>query len=401
MPVSERCFKLVHQTVNKMEKEIIDFLVQLVRAKSMNPPGDTTQAAAVIQGKLAEFDSPHEVHSFDDQKPNIVLRAGSARGKKLCFNSHMDTVPVGDVTRWTYPPFSGEMAHGELYGRGSADAKGCVVAMLMAARVLERAGIKLGGELDVAVVIDEETGGSVGTKYLLETRALAPDLAVVGEITSNRIAIAEKGLLALTLTTHGRTAHASTPWTGVSAISHMAKLIREIETTLGNSFKHKRHALTPPPSFNFGLIEGGVAVNVVPDECRLTMDRRTLPGESLEETEREIAEIIEKLKKTDKTFEADYSVLIRANSFETRPDDNLVRSVAGVYECLGLSPQPVGYQQVSDGRFFAERGIPTILLGPGVAELAHTPDEHVPVAAVIEAVKIYALIAAELLGATQ
>ena len=389
----------IRQTVNEMEQEIIDFLIRLVRAKSMNPPGNTTEAAAVILEKLGEFSSPHEVHAFDDQKPNIVLRVGSAKGKKLCFNSHMDTVPVGDATRWTYDPFGAGIAGGELYGRGSADAKGCAAAMLMAARALERAGIELNGELDVAIVSDEETGGSIGTQYLLEIEALTPDLAVIGEITSNRIAIAEKGLLALTLTTHGRTAHASTPWEGVSAISHMARLIREIETTLGNSFKHKRHPLTPPPSFNFGLIEGGVAVNVVPDDCRLTMDRRTLPGESLEDAEREIAQIIERLKSADKTFEADYSVLIRANSFEMRPDDNLVKSVARVCDLLGLNSEPIGYQQVSDGRFFAERGIPTVLLGPGIAELAHTPDEHVPVAAVIEAVKIYALIAVEVLGA--
>jgi succinyl-diaminopimelate desuccinylase len=399
MPVSEKLVRLIRQTVSEMEEEIIDFLIQFVRAKSMNPPGDTTQAAAVIEKKLKEFHSPHEVHSFDDRKPNIILRVGSPKGKTLCFNSHMDTVPVGDITRWNHDPFGGEIVGGELYGRGSADAKGCAAAMLMAARVLEKAGIELEGQLDVAIVSDEETGGSIGTQYLLDTGVLKPDLAVIGEITSNRIAIAEKGLLALTLTTHGRTAHASTPWEGVSAISHMAKLIREIEATLEQSFKHKRHSLTPPPSFNFGLIEGGVAVNVVPDECRLTMDRRTLPGESLEEAEREIAEIIERLKKSDKKFEADYSVLIRANSFETRPDDYLVKSVARACNLMGLDAQPIGYQQVSDGRFFAERGISTVLLGPGIAELAHTPDEHVPVAAVLEAVKIYALTAIELLGA--
>jgi succinyl-diaminopimelate desuccinylase len=271
--------------------------------------------------------------------------------------------------------------------------------MLMAALVLERAGIELLGGLDVAIVSDEETGGSMGTQFLLDSGVLKPDLAVIGEITSNRIAIAEKGMLVFALTTRGRTAHASTPWEGVSAISKMALLIRELEQMLDESFKTKRHPLTPPPSYNFGLIEGGVAINVVPDECRVTLDRRTIPGESLEEAEHQIAQRIERLRRADPTFEAEYSLLYRANAFETPADHVLVKSVARVCELMKSDLTPVGYQQVSDGRFFADRGIPTILLGPGTAELAHTPDEHVPVAGVIEAVKLYALTALELAGA--
>ena len=396
--MKEALVRQIHRTVDEMGEEIIDFLTQLVRARSVNPPGDTTAAAVKIREKLKEFVSPHELHSFDDQKPNIIVRAGANKGKVVCFNSHMDTVPVGDPGQWNHDPFGGDIADGNLHGRGSADAKGCAAAMVMSVRAIEKAGIELQGELDVAIVSDEETGGAVGTQWLLEEGVLEPDFAVIGEITSNRIAIAEKGMLVFALATKGRTAHASTPWEGVSAISHMAKLMREIEAALGESFKTIRHPLTPPPSYNFGLIEGGVAINVVPDECRLTMDRRTVPGEALEEAEQEVARIIERMKESDATFQADYSILYRANSFETPRDCSLVKSIAGVCRLMGLRPEPVGYQQVSDGRFFADRGIPTVLMGPGTAELAHTPNEHVPVAAVIEAVKLYALTAIEILG---
>lgn len=399
MTASEKQKQLITQTVTSMEDEITDFLVRLVGVESINPPGDTTAAARVIQEKLNGFDSPHEVHAFDDTKPNIILRASNENGRRLCFNSHMDTVPVGERSQWNHDPFGGEIADGELYGRGSADAKGCAAAMLMAARALENAGIRLRGGLDVAIVSDEETGGSMGTQYLLEQGTLTPDAAIIGEITSNRVAIAEKGMLVFILTTHGRTAHASTPWEGVSAIGHMAKLMCAIEETLTKSFQQKRHPLTPPPSFNFGIIEGGVAINVVPDECRLTMDRRTVPGESLDGAEQEIATLIGRLKQDDSTFDADYSVLYRANAFETPADSEFVTSVRRICGLMGLHPDPIGYQQVSDGRFFADRGIPTVLIGPGTAELAHTPDEHVPVAAVIEAVKLYALAAIEILGA--
>jgi succinyl-diaminopimelate desuccinylase len=393
--MTDAMLRLIHETVDEMEQEIVDLLVRLVRAPSLNPPGDTTAVAAEIREKLREFRSPHELHSSDQQKPNIILRAGTRSGKVLCFNSHMDTVPVGSIRKWKHDPFGGKVLEGDLYGRGSADAKGCAAAMLMAARAIEKAGIRLLGQLDVAIVSDEETGGAMGTQWLLDNGVLRPDFALIGEITSNRVAIAEKGMLIFSLTTSGRTAHASTPWEGVSAISSMARL----ESELGDSFEKKRHPLTPPPSYNFGLIEGGVAINVVPDECRVTMDRRTLPGEALEEAEREIAGILDRLKEDDATFEADYSVLYRANAFETPPESDLVRAAARACGLMGLDDEPIGYQQVSDGRIFADRGIPTVLMGPGTAELAHTPDEHVPVAAVVEAVKLYALAAIEILGA--
>jgi succinyl-diaminopimelate desuccinylase len=389
--------QFVEQTVESMREEIIDFLVWLVRAQSFNPPGDTTAAAKVVREKSAQLTCDLELHAFDDQKPNIVLRVGRRKGKVLCFNSHMDTVPIGDSGKWNHEPFGGEIVNGNLYGRGSADAKGCAAAMLMAAKALQKAGIELEGELDIAIVSDEETAGAVGTQYLFDEGILKPDFAVIGEITSNRVAIAEKGLLVFILNTYGRTAHASTPWEGVSAIRQMIKLAREIEVTMEESFKRERHPLTPPPSFNFGIIEGGVAVNVVPDNCRLTLDRRMVPGKPLEEVEREVSSIIEKLKSQDPTFEADYSILYRANSFETPSDHPLVKSASRICQQSGIDPTPIGYQQVSDGRFFADKGIPTILLGPGIAERAHTPDEHVAVDAVIEAVKLYALLAVELL----
>lgn len=398
MCASGRVVHVIGQTAESMKDEIVEFLVRLVRAQSFNPPGDTTAAAAVVQEKASKLLGDLKIHAFDDNKPNLVFRTGGRGGKVLCFNSHIDTVPVGDTGRWKHDPFGGEIMHGNLYGRGSADAKGCVAAMLMAARVLEKAGIELEGELDIAIVSDEETAGALGAQYLLEAEMLKPDLAVIGEITSNRVAIAEKGLLVFVLNTYGRTAHASTPWEGVSAIRQMMRLARELERTLENSFKGKHHLLTPPPSFNFGIIEGGVAVNVVPDNCRLTMDRRTIPGESLEDAEREVAETIEKLKSQDETFEADYFILYRANAFETPAEHSLVKTGGRTCEHFGLDPAPVGYQQVSDGRFFADRGIPTILLGPGKPELAHTPDEHVPVDAVLQAAKIYALLAVELLN---
>ncbi|RJP17416.1 MAG: M20 family peptidase [Candidatus Abyssobacteria bacterium SURF_5] len=388
----------VEKTTEAMADEVVDFLIQLVKAQSFNPPGDTTPAANVVREAASQMKGDLEIHAFDDLKPNIVLRVGRRGGKSLCFNSHMDTVPVGDSSRWKFDPFGGEIAGGNVYGRGSADAKGCAAAMLMAALVLERMKLDLNGELDIAIVSDEETGGALGTQYLLEKEILKPDFAVIGEITSNRVAIAEKGLLVFTLNTHGRTAHASTPWEGVSAIRQMLKLAREIEEALESSFKNKRHPLTPPPSFNFGIIEGGIAINVVPDNCRLTLDRRCIPGESLEEAEREIGGILQRLKAQDPSFEADYTILHRANAFETPADSPLVKSAGYVCSLLDLNPEPIGYQQVSDGRFFADRGILTMLLGPGVAELAHTPDEHVPVNAIIEATKLYALLAIELLG---
>ena len=381
------------QTIDSLKEEIIEFLAELVRAESYNPPGDTRKVIEVVQRKAQTFPVSITCPSLDPQKPNILLSCGGDEGPQLLYNSHLDTVPPGDLTLWGMSPFSGKISQGKLFGRGSADAKGSGAAMVMAQKALSLAGISLGGKWIVNLAADEETGGALGTRFIRDQRLVSPDFVVIGEITGNRIATAEKGTLMMEVTIRGRSAHASTPWEGINAISKMAAFLTRLEADQFQKFAQRRHPLTPPPSINFGTISGGIKSNMVADSCKVSIDRRTLPNEKAETALQEIQEVLRDLKREDPEFDAKLEVLRTGAPIDTALDSALVRYSQKACSLLGLPTEPVGYAQASDGRFFAEKGIPTVLIGPGVASQAHTVDESVDIAQVLEATRLYAFLA--------
>jgi succinyl-diaminopimelate desuccinylase len=386
----------VLDSIERRRASIIGLLAALVRAESVNPPGDTRTVADLIAGRLREGSIDFQVLGDEIRKPNIVARLGSGR-PELLFTSHMDTVPAGNPKSWRHDPFGAEVVGTRMYGRGSADAKGSLVAMIAAMEALSSV-LPLRGTLTLTAVSDEEVGGVKGTEYLVDRGLLQPDHVVVGEITENRLAAAEKGVLWLRVVTHGRAAHGSTPWEGSNAISQMLRLLAAVEQRVGTRLAGLRHPLVPPPSLSIGTIRGGVATNVVPDWCEATLDRRTLPSESIPEAVAEVERIIADLQRDDSAFQADVEVLQAGPPIETALDAPLVRTAQDVARALDLPSEVVGYHQASDGRFFAERGVPTILFGPGDPEVAHTPDESVDLNDVIGAARFYALLGLRLMG---
>jgi acetylornithine deacetylase/succinyl-diaminopimelate desuccinylase-like protein len=178
----------------------------------------------------------------------------------------------------------------------------------------------------------------------------------------------------------------------------MIGILYEIQTRLADSFKSRPSGYLPPASLNIGTIRGGVSFNVVADACNVLIDRRTLPGETVESARREILEIIEALRKDDPDIDVSLELLGSGEPFQTSPDETICQIARQTMMELGLNPDFVGYEQVSDGRFFAEKGIPTILIGPGIAQQAHTPNERLELDQYMEAIKIYALLAINALG---
>jgi succinyl-diaminopimelate desuccinylase len=383
----------VLKAVDFLREETLDFLGELVRTESYNPPGDTRKIIEVVKRKAHTFPVSVSCPSSDPGKPNILLSCGGDGGPQLLFNSHLDTVPPGDPSRWKEGPFSGKILKGTLFGRGSADAKGSGAAMVMAQKALTLAGVKLSGKWTVNLVADEESGGTLGTRFIRDQKLVVPDFVVIGEITGNRIATAEKGTLIMEVTTYGRSAHASTPWEGINAISKMATFLTRLEADQFSKFARRRHPLTPPPSINFGTIAGGVKSNMVADICQASIDRRTLPNEATETALQEIQEVLENLKKEDPELDVKLEVLRTGSPIDTPLDSPIVRYAQKACSLLNLPAEPVGYAQASDGRFFAEKGIPTVLIGPGDASQAHTVDESIGIAQVLEATRLYALLA--------
>ncbi|MFX0209828.1 MAG: M20 family metallopeptidase [Candidatus Hodarchaeota archaeon] len=383
----------VCEAIDGMRDEITEFLANLVKAKSINPPGDTRQATRVIREKLREFDLKAEFVAVDEDKPNIIARINPDKRPELLFNSHIDTVPLGELDQWEYDPLDAKIVDGIMYGRGVADAKSSVAAMIMAAKTILEMNVTLNGTLIINPVSDEEVGGLKGAKYILDEGYINPDYVVIGEQTDNQIAIVEKGIIWFTIKTIGKTAHASTPWDGVSAIQKMIKLLTLVEERIGAKIKTQRHPLTPPPSMNIGTIKGGVKTNVVADLCEVTIDRRFLPHENPESIIKEFSDIIKELEGTDPDFKVEFQEPLIGLPINTSPDEKIVKIAQHVCEGLNLSSELIGYKQASDGRFFSEKGIPTIILGPSDPKVGHTPNEHVKIDDVITATKIYSLLA--------
>ncbi len=381
--------------IDEMRDEIVTFLQDLVRTESVNPPGHTRRVIRVIADKLDSFGADYDILSEDESRQNLVARLNRGGRPALLFNSHVDTVPEGDISKWVHGPFSGEIVENLLYGRGAADAKASVAAMVMAAKALAISGLNLSGSLEINPVCDEETGGHKGTRYLLEQGEVQPDYVVVGEITGNRVAVAEKGIIQLELKTQGKSAHASTPWDGINAVDNMLTLYNRIRTYFTENLQDQSHPLTPPPSINLGLIRGGVKSNMVPESCTASIDFRPIPGMDTDQIAADLEGLL--LESAKEGIELEYSLEILGYPFETDPDAAVVLAGQRAVRFRGLDDERVGYSQVSDGRFFAERDIPTLILGPGDPARAHTHNEFVPVDDLVEAVKIYALIALELL----
>jgi succinyl-diaminopimelate desuccinylase len=386
------------EEIERQRPSLVGLLASLVRTDTTNPPGDTRRAVDLIGARLRRLGVDFQVLAEEPKKPNLLLRLGSGRPEVL-LNSHLDTVPPGDRRAWRHDPLGAQIEGTRLYGRGAADPKASVAAMVTAVETLVRREVPLAGSLLLSLVSDEEVGGARGTEMLVERGLLRPDQVIVGEVTHNRIAIAEKGLLWVRLVTRGRTAHGSTPWRGVNAIRSMVKVLTALEQEIGARLARESHTLTPPPSLSVGTISGGIATNVVPDRCEATIDRRTLPHEHPAEALAEIDRVVARLREEDPDLDVTVESLQQGPPIETPADAPLVLAAQEVAAALGLDPTPVGYQQASDGRFFAARGIATILFGPGIPDLAHSADEYVDLDEVVTAAKFYAQVAVRLVGA--
>jgi succinyl-diaminopimelate desuccinylase len=373
-------------------EETIAFLRDLVRVPSVNPPGDVTAAATLCRQPLqvAGFNVGTVGH---DPKPNLVAEWGSAPGPVLCFNAHLDVVPIGDERAWSHAPFGAEVDQERVYGRGAGDDKASVTAQVMAAVALARSGVPLRGRLVVAEVADEETTGD-GALQVIATPGFRPDGVIVGEQTLNRVAIGEKGSAGVEIVVTGRTAHGALPWEGANAIAGMARVILALEERLLPRLRQRTHPYFAQSSASVNLIEGGVKANVVPDHCVIYIDRRVIPGEDTGATTAELRALAEEAVADLAGIGVDVIPSPGANpAMIGDPDGALARAMLAANRYLGLSTELTGFNMGTDGRHFAAAGFPTIIYGPGDPRLAHVPDEWVGIDEVLDATRAYVLAA--------
>jgi acetylornithine deacetylase/succinyl-diaminopimelate desuccinylase-like protein len=279
---------------------------------------------------------------------------------------HLDTVGA-DGTK-----FIPQRKNGRLHGRGACDTKGSVAAMLSALCELANSKSRpLETEIVFAGLIDEENA-QAGSRALAKSKFKA-DLAIVGEPTKLQVVTAHKGSLWLELETRGKAAHGATPQFGKNAIHEMARIVDLLETDYAAQLRRRKHPLLGTATVNVGTISGGAQPNIVPDRCTISVDRRTLPGETDLGVQREIAAFLRAKKLSAKIASAK---LAPALPLETNPKLPLVQKFL---KCVGQS-KPLGVHFFCDAAVLSAGGIPSVVFGPGDVAQAHTADEWISLA---------------------
>lgn len=366
------------------EQSVGELLQQLVRIPSINPsvaPDEGTGETAIAtfaRDWLGERGVSAWLEETAPGRPNVVAETGSGEsGRSLAFCAHIDTVGVRGMTD---DPFDGRLEEGRIYGRGSYDMKGGVAAAMAAAAALARE--QLPGKVLLALVADEEFRSS-GAEHFVAHHPT--DACIVTEPSEGRLVLAHKGFLWVEVVTHGQAAHGSRWDLGVSAIAKMGSVIEALERLDRDRLRRRGHALVGPASLHCARIEGGTGISTYAPECRLEVERRTLPGE-------EAGPVLEEIRRT--VAEADPEA--RVELLFHRPPSTCDRE-APVASCvreagravLGRAPDEAGVGYWMDAAIFVEAGIPTVDYGPGGAG-AHAAVEWVDLSSVVSTAQVLA-----------
>lgn len=376
---------------NINEEELVMTLQEMIRIKTVNGPGDEKPLAEYMEDKMKSFGMEVDVIDLGNNRANVVGRIkGTGKREALLLNGHLDTVPPGDV-KWEHGPFSGDIVDGKIYGRGSADMKGGLAGMLAAAKVIKESGIELEGDLIIAGTAGEETDSVGAFDYLNKGGLEGVGAIVIGEPSSCGINVAEKGAFWVEITTFGKTAHGAFPHRGVNAISDMNILLGEL---LNYKYKYEENELLGYPTMNISTIHGGVKTNVVPDKCSITVDMRTVPGMSHDDIIKDFKEIIKKIKDKIPTFNASIEIQNNRPAVETATDHPFVKMTQEVIkENFNKYEEPKGVNFYTDAAvFLPPTNLPAVFYGPGDADMAHQPNEHISIDSLVESAKFYIAI---------
>jgi acetylornithine deacetylase/succinyl-diaminopimelate desuccinylase len=372
---------------------LVHLLERLVAIDTQNPPGREAEAAQLLASKLDAIGFATEIRPIVDGRANVVALLNNGAGPCFALNSHMDTVPVGGG--WRSDPFSLIERDGRLFARGACDAKGSIAAMVEAGHLLALGRDLWRGTLVLMFVADEEIDGG-GSRMLAKQKPKA-DLVVVGEPTNNAVCTAHKGCLRPLVRVKGKAAHSGQPELGVNAILGASYLISLFEKR-DRQLRAQSHPLVGHANLTVTQIAGGIADNVVPDKCEIVLDRRLLPGETLDDALDDLNTLLSRASR-DHGVEAELAVVrTKAGPTETSADHPLVRKAAAISRQHGVTvAQPGGLTGGCDLVHFHDAGTVGIVLGPGSLDVAHQPDEYVPRDDLVSAALIYHDIAAAMM----
>lgn len=385
------------------------FLARLVQTPSSNPPGDCAPMAEVAAGLLENLGFTVERHPVPEESvrrvgmlscTNLVVRRRFGDGPVVALNAHGDVVAPGEG--WTHPPFAAEVADGMMYGRGAAVSKSDFATYAFALLVLEPVAERLRGTVELHFTFDEEVGGLIGPKWLLEQGIVKPDYCISAGF-SYSIVTAHNGCLHLEAAVRGKSAHAAAPETGHDALEATTAILQALYAERRDyPSRLSAHPGIGHPNLTVGLISGGINTNVVPDKVTIRLDRRIIPEEDPAAVEAHLREVIERAGARDGIRVHVERVLLASPLRQLPGAERLIEPIQRYgREFLGEEIPVQGVPLYTDARLYAEAGIPTIAYGAGPRSFleanGHRADERLKLSDLDAATKIVALTLADVL----
>ena len=414
--------------IESKTEDLIEFARDLIRIPTVNPPGDAYIPCAELLGKRLQ-QRGFEVRYLraegavgdSDKYPrtNVIARfEGKKPGPCVHFNGHIDVVAVGKG--WSVDPFAGINDQGRLYGRGSCDMKGGLAASVIAVEALLEEIDDIPGNIEISGTVDEESGGYGGVAYLarqgLFSKPRVDHVIIPEPLNVDRVCLGHRGVWWAEIETLGRIAHGSMPFLGDCAIRHMAAVLARMERDLYPRLAGKRTAMPVAPegarqsTLNINSIHGGLAEDfeglpspLVPDSCRMVIDRRFLIEEDLAEVKQEVIDILDAVAAERPTFRYTLRDVMEVLPTMTDADAAVVRAVSREIETvLGYPPEHIVSPGTYDQKHIFRLGHlkNCIAYGPGILDLAHQPDEYVVIDDMVQAAKVMAAAALDLLSGT-
>lgn len=407
------------QEIETRSGEIASLTSELIRFPTVNPPGDAyTPCAEFLAARLKKrgFETklirgegaPGDTDKYP--RTNVVARYdGRSAGATVHFNSHIDVVPAGEG--WTVDPFAGVINDGKVFGRGACDMKGGLAASIVAVEAFMDIYPDFPGAIEISGTVDEESGGFGGVAYLarqgLFSKPRVNHVIIPEPLNKERICLGHRGAWWAEIETFGEVAHGSMPFLGDCAVRHMGAVIEAFEKELFPALARKRTEMPVVPegarssTMNINSIHGGQTDDYtglpspnVPDLCKMTIDRRFLLEEKLEDVKSEVITILERLKRERPKFEYSVRDLMEIQPLMTDRNMPVVQAVAqGIRTVFGMEPEYVISPGTYDQKHIARIGHlhDCIAYGPGILDLAHRPDEWVGIADMVQSAKVMAV----------
>jgi len=382
------------------QRALMDFAQRLVRAPSVNDPtnqGCEEIVAQIVLQEMRSFGWEPEVDVISEGRPNVIACiTHGLPGRTLLFEGHSDVVSPGPTSAWTFDPFAGDIVNGELRGRGSADMKGGVAAMIYAARALELSG-PFPGTLVVAVLVDEEEMMRGVKDFVARGHAKGIDAAIVCEPEGGEVCDCAKGAIRVVGRCVGKMAHGSMPEKGLNPITALAEMVgtlEEIEQEMND--RYGEHAVLGRTTLTPTVFEAGelVQLNLIPAQATLGIDCRTVPGVDHDS-------LLARLRESLTAIATVHKVKLELDVREDRPptvtlrEEPIMQAVVAAHEEVVGSPATFGgVPGTTDGTIlWRDAGLPVVVYGPGGKWIAHQADEVALVSEIIDAALTYAVAA--------